>query len=164
MAKTFAIIVASLFSWNVMAADALFERMQGSWNAQGQRTQSISGRKTRIEARVHASVKGDTLYSHSELTETPADAGGSPRTYVRDYWIRATANGAYEFGIEEKVTAVGHFDGSTLTVEQNLGGESGYIIRSQTRFNATGSEYDEVFWSGTRQLAQTHLRYWIDRP
>ena len=142
-----------------VAIDPLFMRMQGNWLASGQRTQLISGRKTGILAHAQTRIDGDRLYSHSEITETPEDARTTPHTYVRDYWIRAAAGDRYELGVGAKVTSVGNFTGDTLSVEQRLGGTPAYVIRSSTRFDESGSSYDEVFWSGARALAKTSIRY-----
>ncbi len=156
-------LVSLLFAVGAMAGDSLFDRMQGSWVAEGSRTQLTSGRKTHIGVRLQAHVQDNTLYSHSEITETSELPGATPKTYSRDYWIRLAADGSYSLGVGGKLTAVGHFDGSVLRVEQNFGGEAAYVIRSQTRFDDQGSQYDEVFSSGLRKLAETHLRYWLAR-
>ncbi|MBI3556764.1 MAG: hypothetical protein HY074_10915 [Deltaproteobacteria bacterium] len=138
-------------------ADSLFERMAGRWLGTGERTQAISGRKTRIDAQVQARVQDSTLYSHSEITETAVS--GAARSYVREYWIRKGVSGSYEFGVGNKVTSVGTFDGTTLSVEQTLGREPGYIIRSRTVFDEQGSQYDESFCNGQKELARTHIEY-----
>lgn len=133
--------------------------MQGSWAGEGERVQSISGHRIQIQARTVATEQGDRLNSHNVITETDQD--GQSKSYVRDYWIRPNPGlaGDYDFGVEDKVTSQGHFDGAILVVEQNLGGNPAYVIRSKTQFTDTGSLYEETDWYGERQLSQTRIRY-----
>ena len=151
--------ILTLLAAHATTADPLFLLMQGNWQASGQRTQLTSGRKTKIAARAQTRIDSDRLYSHSEITETPEDGRIASHTYVRDYWIRAATGDGYELGVGDKVTSIGHLSGNILSVEQNLGGAPSYVIRSTTRFDDTGSTYDEVFSLGQRQLAKTSIRY-----
>lgn len=151
--------------------DPLFDQMRGSWKAEGLRTQSVSGRKTRLLAAADSEVRGDKLVSRNVITEIPLDEHGQPgtptKTYRREYWIRAAvgheAVGEYELGIgegaNEIVTSRGHFDGNTFSVEQNLGGEPPYRIESVTVFRGETSEYQETGWYGTKALHRSRMDY-----
>ncbi len=134
--------------------------MAGTWKGEGERVQSISGRHIRIQTHTVATMQGDKLLSHNEITETDPTTQQS-KTYGRDYWIRPNASrpGAYDFGVQADVTSQGRFDGGILEVEQNLGGDPAYVVRSRTQFDAQGSTYEETDWSGDRQLSRTRIRY-----
>ncbi len=135
--------------------------MQGAWSGEGERVQTASGHTTRIETHTVATLQGDKLLSHNEITET--DMSAQSRTYERDYWVRADAAhaGFYELGVDDKVTSQGRFDGGILEVEQKLGGDGDgeLVIRSRTQFDAQGSLYEEHLWYGERELSRTRIRY-----
>lgn len=159
MRKLAVLIMLALRSSVAQAGDSLIQLMQGSWTGEGERVQTVSGHRVRIEAHVVATLQGDRLFSHNEITETEQD--GQAKSYARDYWIRPSQDqaGSYDFGVEDKVTSQGRFDGHILEVEQNVGGSPAFVIRSETQFTDSGSLYQETAWYGERELSQTLIRY-----
>jgi hypothetical protein len=158
------------------ASDALFDRMTGEWDGEGERIQLVSGRRIAIHTATVARVEGDRLVSSNEITETAsgttsgtaqeASGGGAIlKQYRREYWMRRSPTTAeadsisYELGTAETVTSRGRFDGSTLEVEQNLGGAPAYVIRSSTTFADDLTSYLETVWHGDEQLAETRIEY-----
>ena len=161
------VVVAALASMLMMgtvqarAGDLLLDRMLGTWVGEGERVQNVSGHHIRIQTHTAATMQGDKLFSHNEITET--DQSAQTKTYVRDYWVRPNSAqaGLYDFGADDKVTSQGHFDGGILEVEQTLGGAgaNAFVIRSRTQFDAQGSLYEEHTWYGNRELSQSRIRY-----
>jgi hypothetical protein len=147
-------LVALTFA--LAAQDPLFQKMEGTWIGHGERVQLISGEHVRIESKTQAAIVGGRLESRNEITETPDH--GAPRTYARDYWILpdATQAGAYVFGVQDTATSRGHLRENILELEQNMGD---YVIRSRTRFDGQGSDYEEALWHGERQLTRTQIHY-----
>lgn len=137
------------------ASDPLLDQMAGTWVGEGERIQAISGRHIQILEHTTAILQDGKLDSRNQVSETDMSTQQA-RTYERDYWVRPNPGqaGAYDFGAGANVTSQGHFEGGILEVEQNLGGNPAYLVRSRTQFDAQGSLYEETDWSGTVSLAR----------
>ncbi|MGK5082282.1 hypothetical protein WDW37_03175 [Bdellovibrionota bacterium FG-1] len=151
-----ALVVASALA----SADPLFEKMEGEWVGQGIRTQKISGRSVQIETKTRAYRDGDRLVSHNELVEIKP--GSVPTTYQRTYWIRPVLNEngetSYELGDQGSVSH-GQWLNDRFEVQQELGGDPPYVIRSSTQFAPESSYYHETLWAGARLLAETSIEF-----
>jgi hypothetical protein len=152
------------FSGQSSGPDPLFARMQGEWFGEGERTQTISGRKVRLEAEVTSAVEGDRLVSRNQLREVPESPDEPKRHYVRVYWIARASGAEYELGYgtgnDSRVSAQGRLDGNVFEVEQNIGGEPAFIVISRTEFLQDGiTDYVETGWNGQTQVSETRIRY-----
>ncbi len=158
------------------AAGEVFQRLAGHWSAEGRR--SYPGSKAYVAITAEAQTKlvlnagGHPAYlvSRNQLDEQPYDSAGLPeaeKTYARVYWIRERElePGKFDLGPGEDPEAVapassGFWDGGRFQVKQDFGGQPAYTIDSETDFtNPDEPLYQEKFWHGQTQLAETALRY-----
>lgn len=141
--------------------------MLGHWKGTGTRSYPISGRQVEVSEDVltiSQAIHGeDAAFSRDQVTETAP--GAAPRSYVTEYWVSPTAGhpGCYALGGASDqgpgpASAIGLLgsDG-VFRVDQNLG--NGYLVHSETRFEAGETLYTEIFKSGDEVQSRTEIRY-----
>lgn len=143
----------------VHASDTLFEWMQGCWEGAGQRASRVSDRVSILKAHTQARVQDSgRLDSHNELIDETAG-----KSYVRDYWVRASGEG-YELGNagSDVVGSRGQLDlvRRQFHSTQDLGG--GWRIESRTEFDpeAGRAHYIENGYRDSTELYETHIQYY----